>query len=343
MGPQCHTMLATCSVAGAQSTPAQDVLAQQRRQYDAQVPKTILELQPFRSETRAPIRRTDGTPGWATLINLNPNINAWYLLNLDWTGNVARSSYHLESPRRQPLHLLQNDPNTVRIAGVDGAPCNVWTGGARGELDAASASGLPYAPLCAGTLYLRNSVAGHHTSLERVTDFLRDRVWGGEKMISFVKAKLYRDAFLDKEVASSVPELPAQESASPLTPLRAAVAADTDGLGLVPERLGLDLTATEQQLMPGEWYSIQDLASVFLSVIAPQNIERQILAGRERSVNPLSPVESSALVYLVAFDLQRLDFHFVLGTDHPRLDWSERAVRDPELPARTAWRVRLPW
>ena len=33
--------------------------------------------------------------------------------------------------------------------------------------------------------------------------------------------------------------------------------------------------------------------------------------------SPLDPVEASALVYLVAFDLARLDLGFALGTDHP--------------------------
>jgi hypothetical protein len=323
--------LAAYASASVPTLPPPDVLARQRAQYDANTPKTILELQPFRTETRAPIRRADGTAGTATLTNLNPYVSSWYLLTLEWTGSVTRSSYHLESPQRRTLRLLLGDPNTIRIGGDDDSACTVWVSSARGALDDANSSGLPYAPLCAATLYLRNPVAGHHTSLERVTDFLRDRVWGGEKVISFVKAEFYRDKFLEKGAAGSAPEI-ARDPASPLAPMAAAVASDGAERSLVPEHLALDLAASGRQLLPGQWYSVQDLPGSFASAITPESIDVRILTRRDPSVNALSRIESAALVYLVAFDLQLLDLHFVLGTDHPRVDWSERAVREPGLP-----------
>jgi hypothetical protein len=324
-------LLGAYSFASVPNLPPPDVLARQRVQYDANTPKTILELQPFRAETRVPIRRADGTAGAATLTNLNPYVSSWYLLTVEWTGSIPRSSYHLESPQRRTLSLLSGDPNTIRIAGDDGSACTVWVSTARGALDDASGSGLPYAPLCAASLYLRNPVAGHRTSLERVTDFLRDRVWGGERVISFVKEEFYRDRFLEKGMPGSAPEI-AREPPSPLAPMAAAVASDSAERSIVPEHLALDLAASGRQLLPGQWYSVQDLAGVFASVIAPEYIDNRILTRHDPSVSPLSQVESAALVYLVAFDLQRLDLHFVLGTDHPRLDWSERALREPGLP-----------
>jgi hypothetical protein len=178
---------------------------------------------------------------------------------------------------------------------------------------------------------LRNPVAGHHTSLERVTGFLRDRVWGGEKVISFVKKEFYRDKFLEKGMAGPASEI-ARDPPSPLAPMPAAVASDGAELSIVPEHLALDLAASGRQLLPGQWYSVQDMVGVFASIIAPEYIEARILSKRDPNVNPLSGVESAALVYLVAFDLQSLDLHFVLGTDHPRVDWSERSLREPGLP-----------
>jgi hypothetical protein len=323
-------LLAASSIAGAPDLPPADVLARQRAQYDANTPKTILELQPFRTETHVPIRRADGTAGTATLTNLNPNISSWYLLTLEWTGSLARYDYHLESPQRGTLRVLPGDPNSIRIGGDEGSACTLWLSKVRGALDDASSSGLPYAPLCAATLYLRNPVAGHHTSLERVTGFLRDRVWGGEKVISFVKEEFYRDKFLEKGIAGPASEI-ARDTPSPLAPMAAAVAPDGAELSIVPEHLALDLAAG-RQLLPGQWYSVQDMAGVFASVIAPEYIDARILSRRDPNVNPLSGVESAALVYLVAFDLQSLDLHFVLGTDHPRVDWSERSPREPGLP-----------
>ena len=88
-------------------------------------------------------------------------------------------------------------------------------------------------------------------------------------------------------------------------------------------------------LAPGQWYAVHNLAGVMVSAIAPENISEDILNARQSNVNLLSSVESNALVYRTAFDLQQFELHFTLGTDHPRLDWSDRpppSSQDPRLP-----------
>jgi len=323
-------VLAACVRAAEPELPTSATTTQQRADYEADTPKTIIGLQPFRAPKRAPLRLADGTMGVATLTNLNPYINAWYLLTLEGGRASHRSTYHLESPGRHPLRLLSEDPSSVRIAGESGTPCIVWTSPGGGALEQAAASGLPYAPLCAGQLYLRNVVAGHQTSLERVTDFLRDHVWGGDHLIAFVKQVFYEDAFVEK--GTPAPTLaPRLSSTGALLP----VPASTEALehAVVPQHLALETPAKE--LLPGRWYQVQDLEGVSVSVIAPEHLASSIRFGREASVNVLDSVESSALVYLVAFDLGRFDLHFALGTDHPRLDWSDRpptSSRDPHLP-----------
>jgi hypothetical protein len=329
-------LLAAPGFADEPSEPPAEILAEQRIQYDADEPKTILELQPFRTANRAMLRRDDGTPGVATLVNLNPYANAWYLLLIDWQGSAGHSAYHLENPHplRSALQLRGDDPRALVIAGANDFSCALWASGGHDALAAASSSALPYAPLCSGALYLRNPVAGHHTPLERITDFLRDHVWGGDRLVNFVKEKFYRDAFLEKGVISSIGNI-APQPPPMLAPLPASVAPEAAGRGLLPRDLALDLATAEKQLQPGQWYSVRDLGAVSVSVITPQYLEPGIRSGREPNVNVLDPVESGALVYLVAFDLQLLDLHFVLGTDHPRLDWSERpplTSRDPDLP-----------
>ncbi len=64
-------------------------------------------------------------------------------------------------------------------------------------LQQAQRSDLPYAPLCEDRLYLRNAVPGTYTHLERVTNFLRDHVWGGERIVGFVKQEFFADAFIE--------------------------------------------------------------------------------------------------------------------------------------------------
>lgn len=327
-------LLFVSTLAAEPALPPPETLAEQRVQYDADDAKTIFELQPWRTTTRVSLRRADGTSGVATLINLNPYADAWYVLTLSWEGRAEARSYHLESPQRRPLSLRAADPGTVRLVAQDGGTCDVAVRGARTTLEDAAATGLPYAPLCGGWLYLRNPVAGRRTTLERVTDFLRDHVWGGERVISFVKEDLYRDAFLEKGVASKAPGS-VRIVTPPLGPLPASVAAESAAIGIIPEHLGLDLVTSSGELLPGQWYAVRDLPGVTASAIAPQNIDPRIRFGHEASVNALDAVESKALVFLVAFDLKEFDLHFALGTDHPRLDWSERpppSSRDPELP-----------
>jgi hypothetical protein len=326
-------LLAVSSLAAEPSLPPPETLAEQRVQYDADDPKTIFELQPWRTASQVSLRRANGTSGVATLINLNPYADAWYVLTLRWEGTTETRSYHLESPQRRPLSLRAADPGIVHLVAQDGGSCDVDVKATRTILEDAAATGLPYAPLCGGWLYLRNPVSGRQSTLERVTDFLRDHVWGGERVISFVKEDLYRDAFLEQGVTSKVPG-GVRIAPLPLAPLAASVAPESAATGIVPEHLGLDLVALSKELMPGQWYAVRDLPGVTVSVIAPQNIDPRIRFGHEASVNPLDAVESKALVYLVAFDLKEFDLHFALGTDHPRLDWSERpppSSRDPEL------------
>jgi hypothetical protein len=310
----------------------QEGMAEQRIQYDDDSPKTIVELQRFRTAARMPLKRADGTNGTAALINLNPTINSWYLLTLTWSDGAAQAHYHLENPLASvgSLQLVTADPSALNIVTANGFSCTLWNSVGPRPLDEANSSGLPYAPLCTGLLYVRNPVVGHRTSLERITDFLRDHVWEGDRVISFVKKELYRDRYLER--GQSAPT--AAPAASGTAPVAALVSPDFANEPILPQRLAIDLTA-DGGLLPGQWYSVRGLDGVTVSVIQPQTMQRSILTGHEASVNPLSNIESQALVYLVAFDLNALDLHFALGTDHPRLDWSERpprSVQDSRLP-----------
>ena len=315
---------------------AQDDLAEQTVQYDDDSPKTIMELQRFRSVSRAAIQRTDGTPGAAELINLNPAANSWYLLTLTRSGSAKRANFHLENPfpKNQNLQLLSGNPRVIEISTSPGIVCRLLEVGKSNVLEEAAASGLPYAPLCQGTLYLRNPTAGHQTSLERITDFLRDRVWGGERLIRFVKREFYTDEFLEKNLPA-VSTAATPSAAASAGPAPAAVSLPIASPPINPRHLALDIEAPSTGLVPGQWYVVHNLSGVWVSAIAPENISADILNTHLPNVNSLGSIEAAALVYLTAFDLQQFDLHFALGTDHPRLDWSDRpppSSQDSRLP-----------
>ena len=315
--------------AGVPAASAQQAAPpEQMAQYEADAAKTILELQPFRRGQEV----TDASGLKLRLASLNPGVNAWFLLD---TGGESKggASYHLENPdtRGVRVELAAGPPAALVLTGRAGAErCDPWAG-RQSALESARKSGLPYAPLCGGRLYLRNAVRGSRTSLERVTDFLRDHVWQGEEIVGFVRETFFLDTYAKSGQQGAgggdrpAPDGPAPARTDPALAGQAVVVADF-GLGLAGTPGG--------RMALGAWYAVDGLPGVFGSVIQPKAISPEVLRGPGRT-NALDGVEAATLDYMVAFDLGRFDLGFALGTDHPRLGWSPRApatMQDPRLP-----------
>ena len=316
------------AAAGADPVPPQ----QQAAQYAADVSKSILDLQPFRQSHSMAIEGPGARQGTATLIDLNPHVNVWLLLTLSWSGTDGRASFHLQNPNRKG-HRIRLAPDGLAITTGDHTfACDLWSATPT-PLELAGASGLPYAPLCDGLLHLRNPVAGRRTDLERVTDLLRDHVWGGDAIVGFARDHLFRDAYREEgSVGAAVRPAPQGETG----PAPALLSEASAGRAVVPEHLGIDVIgASSGQLALGAWYAARGVPGVYVSVVQPQAIASAILRSYPDRANALDGVEASALVYLVAFDLGRLDLGFALGSDHPRVGWSPRppdGVRPATLP-----------
>src|SRR5262249_416413 len=125
-----------------------------------------------------------GGRGTATLVNLNPHINTRYLLTIRWP-NGAESSYDLENPRPRSQKLALDPDFLTGIELLEGGarhPCYLFADGSANPLELARKSAVPYASLCDGRLFLRNPVKGHFTRLEAEAEFVRNNVWGGEKV-----------------------------------------------------------------------------------------------------------------------------------------------------------------
>jgi hypothetical protein len=329
---------------GAASSPAPPSHAGPENpvaQHEAEVPETIIELQQFRQTETATIEGPDSKSGRATLVNLNPLINVWYLLRLSWQDGSPGLFYHLQNshPHKQRLSLSQGGLRGVPIVKTSsGSTCELWSSSAKPSLAEARASHAPYAPLCDGSIYLRNPTEGRSTAREAVADFLRKHVWGGEKIVVFVRDTFFKDRWREeaKVVAGSerVPAVP--EKAGPPGPLPALLNPAFTGRLIATGDLGIDIeTPSRGAVAFGEWYPAGGNAGVFVSVMQPAAVAAEILQSYPRVVHPLDSVERSALVYLVAFDLSHFDLAFVLGTEHPGVGWSPRVlpeVRDRRLP-----------
>jgi len=303
-------------------------------EYAAVAPKTILELQQFRQTSSSRIKSDKGAEGTATLVNLNPTVNAWYLLKVAWQGG-SESFYHLENsePHSRTLTLDSNYPSGIQILeGKTRYQCNLF---GNGSLEQARYSQLIYAPLCDNRLFLRNPAKGHRTNLEAAAEAFRDRVWGGEKVITVfhhVLGDSHRETLeMHNEGRGST-----AAANGDTVPLPAMIDAKYADRLLTPSGLGIALEASENAgVRPGAWYSARDNPGIYVSLIAPELVDKTILEHHKSTVNTLDNVEASALCYLVAFDLDRFDVAYALGTDHPAVGWSEHiqpGVMNAKLP-----------
>lgn len=303
----------------------------QKRQYLADVAKTVVELQPFRHTQTQQVTGAAGKPGTATLIDLNPTIGKWYLLALDW-GDGKPRHFHLENGLPgQTVFLGPDSPGGLELR-RDGERrrCDLWTGPV---LDDVAAQPAPYVPLCEGRLFLHNAVRGHSSSLEAAVEFLRSHVWAGEQLLTTTKQTLLKDAGREQAELGGHAGNDSQGSSMPASArLEPAYAGRQIGRGSLG--LAVDSTAAAPFTV-GQWVPVADVPGVFVSLIAPEAIALEILQSNRDRANALDAKESAALVYSIAFDLGQLDLGFGLGTDHPGVGWSPRppdSVRVASLP-----------
>jgi len=312
----------------------------QAAEYEAAVPKTVVELQQFRETSSIPIRSDQGAVGMATLVNLNPTINAWYLLNVAWQGG-SEFSYHLENPEPRSRRLILDPEYPLGVEIVEGKaryPCDLLGGGSTNSLEQARNSQLIYAPLCDTHLYLRNPARGHRTSLEAAAEFLRNQVWGGEKVIILFHHLLenrYRETGEMHTEEQGAAGAVSREMQTAL-PLPAMIDSKYANRVVTPTDLGLAVETSEHAGMrPGAWYRASGNPGIYVSIIEPELIDAAILENHKAAVNRLDSVEASALCYLVAFDLDHFDLAYALGTEHPAVNWSDHiqpGIKNPKLP-----------
>lgn len=286
--------------------------------------KTIVDLQPFSRTASSPVRDNQDREGLAALVNLNPTINAWYLLHLKWQGSPTGQTFHLENSNRQSRNLLP-DPRGLVLSEKGGySLCDLWGSKAAEGLKTALDAHLPFAPLCNSGLYLLHPTIGHQTSLEKVTDFLRKKIPQGDEIVVWVRDTVFGYLYEEK-AEEKVPSKPAEGSPPKTseTPIPAWLDPKQGNLLVKPVDLGLTVKgAGPDGLILGNWYPARGNPGIYVSVLIPKVIAPEILGSFKKWVNDLNRVELGQLVYLIAFDLDQFNLHYVLGTTHPSLGWS---------------------
>ena len=249
-------------------------------------PSSIVDLQPFRQVSSMNIESEKGLRGTATLVNLNPTVNAWYLLRVLWQDS-SQASYHLENPqpRSQTLAFDPKYPAGVELLQGSGRQsCKLFGDGANGPLAEAGKSHVPYAPLCDGRLFLRNPVKGHLTRLEAEAEFVRTQVWGGEK-ITVIFHHLLEDTHRQTgELRAAADQGGAMAPATEDNPLPALVDPKYTDRVLTPSGLGLALENAPGAVRPGAWYAARDNPGVYVSLIEPQLIDAPIIESHKGQI-----------------------------------------------------------
>ncbi|MFW7377330.1 MAG: hypothetical protein ACOH5I_00815 [Oligoflexus sp.] len=277
-----------------------------------------------------------------TLINLNYFTNSWYLLRIKWPNQKNIEWYHLENPDPKRSHFILDAsfPGGIIIETLNSqrSLCDLWSveGGFRIKL--AKFRKQPFSDLCHEKVYLRNRIEGYRTTKEWVVEFLRDRVWGGETITNIVKNTIYKDKFLidgDKNEAAVTKELISEVKTNQLMPGNAKLSERYEGRLITANDFGVEIKDVKDDLMLlGKWYPSKHQPGAYLSIMEAQAAHESILSSHKKYVRELDDIEGKALSYLIAFDLDQFQVNFSIGTEHPRVDWSERVdekYRDPEL------------
>jgi hypothetical protein len=256
------------------------------------------------------------------------------LLRIKWTDGSSDVAFHLENPepRTRKFFLDGKYPAALEVEeGKNRYFCALFEGDA---LDQAKASAHIFVPLCEGRIYLRNAATGHRTTLEAGTEFLREHVWGGEKIIALGHILL---GDMHRETGKIEAEAPADAKRSAEAgdlPLPALIDSKYAERSLTSGNLGIVLASPGRTGMPpGAWFPAAGNAGVYVSVLQPNLIDPAILQSYKTTVNNLDSVEASALCYLVAFDLDRFELGYALGTEHPKVGWSDHMLERMRNPA----------
>ncbi|MGA1824659.1 MAG: hypothetical protein ACMUIP_08335 [bacterium] len=295
---------------------------------------SVIDLQQFREISQIAVDNKKGRSGKATLINLNPKINTWFLLRLKWDDGQS-DDYHLENrePIRHKISLNPANPYGLMIVtDKDQQECDLWSHTSPYSLGHARTSKNPYTTLCQGQLYLRNKTEGHKTNIEYVTDLLRNYVWKGDKIVALVREKFYKDSFLiTPQVTSSEADGKNMRRRLPSGPIPPLINPQFINNYIDTPELGIALQNEDTgKMIVGRWYQAKDFPGIFISALQPKLIAEEVIENVKNQINSLDDVELSALVYMIAFDLDSFDVGFAMGTEHPSVGWSER-VQDKVL------------
>ena len=284
---------------------------------------SIIDFQRF-SQSQSSTYRRGKTDYRVTLRQLNPGVNMWFLLE---SSHLKNKVFHLENvDSQQKIDLAPGNTGHLRIVSRTGtSECNVFDEAIQKKIKKERDDNLSYTSICGDKLYVRNPLEGRQTAKELVAEFLRDNIWGGEEITTLVKETIYKDKFLltaDTQQSSETKPMRIEG------PRAALLKKGLEQATLEPRELGITLETSETKLSAGQWYNSKAQKGVYVSLYRVDLTPDNIMQSYSSRVSKLDSVESKALVISVALDMNQFELGFGIGTDHPRVNWSERIPED---------------
>jgi hypothetical protein len=284
---------------------------------------SILDLQKSSVTQTFQVSSAAGT-SQVKVTDLNSKVGGWFLIEI--TGGVSTSAaINIENPAPSQVHVQATAAGFTLTSSKGSISCDLWSNLSNSELLKANQLKEPYSPICNGNLFVRKKTIGHESTIEAGAEFLREHGGGlAESLLTAVKdvtGDQYRtDAQIIK--GSSIGST-AKEAGRPR-----AAALDAGYQDSVVNSSALDIALQDgnsQAMQVGRWYAAKNHAGVYVSTIAPEMISPDVLNSYPKRVNPLNEKESSAMSFLVAFDLSQNQIGWAHGTNLPGVGWSPRA------------------
>ncbi|MEZ4742454.1 MAG: hypothetical protein R3B45_08410 [Bdellovibrionota bacterium] len=300
--------------------------------------KSIIDIQPNKLISTKEITSEKGKLTQFSLINLNADFNRWYILKYDQITEKKIDYFHFQNPDPDnQIIKLSNVKDFAIDISVNGKvyTCELTVDNLTNLSEKASKSLSAYEELCDNRIFLRIAINGRRSSKEAVASFLRKHIWGGEKITSIVKQTLFKDKFMLEVVGDHSSQTDKVGFPEKKGPQRAKIDEKSSGRLIPMQMLGIPISDENvKELKSGEWYPTKYDSSVYVSAIEPKSVADEILKSYPERTSSLDSVESKAIAFLVAFDLEKFGIGFMVGTEHPSAEWSTRVsseVRDKDV------------
>lgn len=169
----------------------------------------------------------------------------------------------------------------------------------------------PFTAVCFGAAFVRSTPAkGYKSSLESVTDWLRDQGPMGETLITWRKDLFPHHGDEAQAAAGPAPSGPASSASDGPAPAFAV-----PGSPATLSTANLGLSTASRSIVPGSWLPVLGAPGVWTSISAPAFAPSAF--GDDKG--------SASLAYFMAMEANTIDPRYSVGVDHPSLGWSTRA------------------